>query len=246
MRTTPAMPALFVAAFFCLFTLSCKKDHDGQQPSGDDGTGHYSPATTLRALRPVMYTGTDTIRDQHRISEYLKRRNIEDMFSFVSPIQGDNFSAFSMLFKEGNKIQLGFRDAEIIERSASGLLIAEMDSAVSQPVGDGKAKRLISLIPQHSPRTVCPDFYSTPCKYRELTPIMVTDGKYFIPYVVAYVSVDEMVAGPLGMVNSSTYSSTQGIMQLNSAVISELDADGGINRHDTLVVQVLTREMLKQ
>jgi len=247
MRTTPAIPTLFVAAFFCLFSLSCKKDNDNKGPDDDDyGTENYSPASTLTAERPVMYTGTDTIRDQRRITEYLTRRNMLDKFTFLSPIPGDNFSSFSMHFKEGNKIQLGFRNAEIIEKTASQLLIAEIDSSVSQPVGEGKAKRLMSLVPLHSPRTVCSDFYNTPCKYRALTPVMVADGKYSIPYVVAYVSVDEMVSTPFGMANSTTYSSTQGIMLFNKAMISELDYDGGINRHDTLVVQVLTRAMVKQ
>jgi len=247
MRTTPAIPTMFVAAFYCLFSLSCAKDNDNNGPDDEGyGTENYSPSSALIAERPVMYTGNDTIRDSHRIIQYLIRRNVLDKFTFMPDIPGDNFSSFSMHFKEGNKIQLGFRNAEIIERSASQLLIAEIDSTVSQPVGEGKAKRLMSLVPLHSPRTVCSDFYNTPCKYRELTPVMVADGKYTIPYVVAYVSVDEMISTPFGMANSTTYSSTQGIMLFNKAMISELDDDGGINRHDTLVVQVLKRAMIKQ
>jgi hypothetical protein len=102
------------------------------------------------------------------------------------------------------------------------------------------------MVSLHSPRKVCSDFDNTPCKYRQLIPIMVNDGKYSIPYVVAYVSVDEMVPTPFGMANSTTFSSTRGIMLFNKAMISELDYDGGINRHDTLVIQVLKRGMVKQ
>jgi hypothetical protein len=247
MRTTPAMPTLFVAAFYCLFSLSCKKDNDSNGgPDENNAQENYSPSSTLTVEPAVMYTGTDTIRDQKTISDYLSRRNALDKFAFQPVIPGDNISYFSLHFKEGNKVQLGFRNAEIIERTATQLLIAEIDSSVSQPVGEGKAKRLISLVPQHSPRTVCSDFYNTPCKYRELTPIIVADGKYSIPYVSAYVSVDEMVSTPFGMANSSTYSSTQGIMLFNKAMISELGYGGGINRHDTLVIQVMKRGMIKQ
>jgi hypothetical protein len=35
-------------------------------------------------------------------------------------------------------------------------------------------------------------------------------------------------------------------MLFNRAMISELNYDGGINRHDTLVVQVLKRAMVRQ
>lgn len=246
MRTTPAMPTMFVAAFYCLFALSCSKDNNDKEPDENNSQENYSPSSTLAVESAVMYTSTDTIRDQKTITDYLTRRNALDKFAFMPAIPGDNFSSFTMHFKEGNKIQLGFRNAEIIERTASQLLIAEIDSSVSQPVGEGKAKRLISLVPQHSPRTVCSDFYNTPCKYRALTPVLLVDGRYTIPYVSAYVSVDEMVSSPFGVVNSSTFSSAQGIMLFNRAMISELDYEGGINRHDTLVVQVLKRGMVKQ
>jgi hypothetical protein len=246
MRTTPAMPTMFVAAFYCLFSLSCKKDNDDKTPDDNNIQRNYSPAPTLRAQQPVMYTGTDTIRDLEVIRAYLTRRNAVDKFAFQPNIPGDNISYFSMHFKEGNKVQLGSRNAEIIERSSSHLLIAEVDSSLSQPVGTGKANRLISMVQLHSPRTVCSDFYNTPCKYRKLYPVTVLQGNYSIPYVFAYVSVDEMVPTPFGMANSSTYSSTQGIMIFNSAMIAELNYDGGINRHDTLVVQILRREMVEQ
>jgi hypothetical protein len=241
------MPTLFVAALCCLFSLSCKKDNDpGNNPDGNSGD-NYSPASTLTTEQPVMYTRTDTIRNLDVIRAYLTRRNALSGFALDQrTIPGDNYSSFSMHFKEGNKVELGFRKAEIIERTSSQLLIAEIDSSVSKPASNEKAGRLISLVPVHSPRTVCSDFYNTPCKYRKLSPVLVADGNYFIPYVSAYVSVDEMVPTPFGMANSSTYSSTQGIMLFNKAMISELDYGGGINRYDTLVVQVLKRALTKQ
>lgn len=246
MRTTPAILTMFVAAFYCLFSLSCKKDNDDKGPDDGNGQENYSPSSTLTVEPAVMYTSTSTIRDQKMIMDYLTRRNALDRFAFQPVIPGDNFSAFSMHFKEGNKVQLGFRNAEIMYRLDNQLLIADVDSTVSKPVGDGKAARLISLVPLHSPRTLCSDFYNTPCKYREQFPVMVVDGKYSIPYISAYASVDEMISTPLGMANSTTFSSNQGIMLFNNAVISALDADGGINRYDTLVIQVLKRAMVKQ
>lgn len=247
MRTNLAMPTLFVATLYCLFFLSCKKDDNNPGNNPNEIREHYQPAATLTAGQPVMYTGTGAITDQAVIRAYLTRRDALSHFALDrTTIPGDNYSSFTLDFKESNRVQLGFRKAEIIENDDNLLLIAEIDSSVSRLVGNQQTDRLISLVPVHSPRTVCSDYYNTPCKYREICPVIISNGNYSIPYVTAYVSVDEVVSTPWGMAPQTIYKSTSGIMLFNKDMVSELNEGGGINRADTLVVQLLKRQMIKK
>ncbi len=238
------MKKMLILLLLCVTAFSCSKD-DNTSPGHD--LESYRPSDDVSVDAPVMYTANGVIHDQKIIKDYIVRRGDAAYFTFdASTASGANLSSFTLEFQDDKNALRGNQKVEIISKNDTLIMLAAIDSTQDSPKPEKNiADSLMDLVELGGPVSECPTYYTDPCKYRKKYPILISGGKYYIPYVTATVTSTTWVPTPFGVPMEWTETShVHGpVMRFNKEVISHL---GSGQYTDTLVVQIARRALTRQ
>lgn len=248
------MKKILITLLVCIGTFSCSKDDNGT----NGGKDAYKPDNVIISDEPVMYTKNGIIHDQAIMKDYLTRRGGLSAYAFDKATQpASMFSSYTLEFQAGKNVLIGNRKAEIIDKNDSVMIMAVLDSSISEIGNKSWSDSLMDKVNKNGPLAECPTYYTDPCSYRKKYPIQIINGQYYIPYVIASVSVNAFVPTMFGATMDVTSFKHQvgQSMLFNKSMTATLGGSmtvpgNGVNytvdRYDTLIIQTMRQRMIKQ
>ncbi|SFF02243.1 hypothetical protein SAMN05518672_11487 [Chitinophaga sp. CF118] len=249
------MKKILITLLTCTCLFSCTKDDNNTPGSGNES---YKPGNVITTDAPIMYTKNGIVHDQTLIKDYITRMGFISSYSFdQSAPYGGTLSSFTMTFTGDKSILLGNTKAEITSKNDTLMMIAAVESSTDQIGKKSLTDSLMDLVNKNGARAECPTYYTAPCSYRKKYPMLIANGNYYIPYVIATVSTTTSTPTSFGVPYVSTvFTHKEGqIMLFNENIIAELGKqlyvkDGSltyiVDREDTLVIQRARQLMVKQ
>jgi hypothetical protein len=250
------MKRILITLLICAGIFSCSKDKD--DTSNGSGKNAYKASTVVTINEPVMYTNNGEVHDPAIIKDYVTRRNVLSYYVFdKSTADASMFSTYTLEFQGDKNTLIGNMKAEIIDKNDSLILMAVLDSSISEIKQKSWSDSIMDKVNKNGPLAECATYYTDPCPYRKKYPLLIVDGQYYIPYVVATASTNAFVPTVFGVSVDYTYFTHQAgeSMIFNKSMTSTLGGtvtgkSGELNyiadRYDTLVVQTMRRIMVKQ
>jgi uncharacterized protein YcfL len=252
------MKRILIALIISVCLFSCSKDkNDDTINSGHES---YKPDASVTADEPVMYTKDGVIHDKAVIKNYLTRRQVLSYYVFdqsTGDASGLGLGSYTLEFTSDKNVLLGNIKGEITSKNDTLMMIAGVETSVSEPGQKSLSDSLMDMVNKNGPLAECPTYYTAPCPYKKKYPMLIKGSEYYIPYVVATASTNVLVPTMLGVPMDYTYfTHKQGeSMLFNESMITKL---GGtvvitsnnlnyvVDKNDTLVIQQLRRRMIKQ
>lgn len=248
------MKKILITLLTCSCIYSCSKNDDGANPGSRNGL-LYEPGGVVTADKPVMYTnGGVAIHDQTIIKDYLTRRGwVSDYVFDGQTADAKMYSSYTLDFSDAKYILIGMTKGEIVNKTDTSMLMAVLDSAIT-PVGEKSwTDSLMDMVNKNGPLAECPSYYTDPCSYRKKYPLLIADNSYYIPYVVASITTNVMIPTGFGVpMDYGVFTHKRGeTMVFNKSMVSKLGRTVSYNSYllqsnDTLVVQTLRQQMVKQ
>jgi len=250
------MKKILITLVTCTCIYSCSKNDDSITDSNKNA---YKAGNVVTAGEPVMYTNNGvTIHDQAIIKDYVTRRGFLSDYVFNKPTaDASMFTAYTLDFPDTRNVLIGNTKAEIVDKTDTLMLIAALDGAVT-PAGEKSwSDSLMDMVNKNGPLAECPSYYTHPCSYRKKYPLLIVDGSYYIPYVVATISTNVMIPTQFGVpMDYTVFTHKKGeTMIFNKSMVSKLgrtlpyisnNLTYLLQSNDTLVVQTLRQQMVKQ
>ena len=234
-----------LAILFILFSLliSCNKNNDVLSIEGK-----YIPALTGNLTPVIMYTMQGQVTNPAFIKEFLQRNRMINGFIFDSSVISVAPNLISITFLKDNKVTAFSEplptaiNCEIIERTSSQIVIANMDSSYGylSPYSPNRCDSLKTTIKsvnsgrviyRMSPATGYEGGYYN---YRPMFPIEINNEKLFLPIMTSMV---RSTTGPYGYCSESGY---DGYNLFNRNIVGQLRAG------DTIVYQINKVQLIKQ
>jgi hypothetical protein len=251
------MKKILITLLTCTCIYSCSKNDDNATPGSKNGSS-FKPSGVVTADKPVMYTnGGVAINDQAIIKDYLTRRGwVSDYVFDTQTADANTFSSYTLEFSD-DKTLMGNTKVEIVNETDTSKLMAVLDSAATPAGQKSWTDSLMDMVNKNGPLAECPSYYTDPCSYRKKYPLLIANSTLYIPYVVASITTNVMIPTQFGVpMDYTVYTHKKGeTMIFNKSMVSKLGrtlpyTSGSLTyllqSNDTLVVQTLRQQMVKQ
>ena len=174
--------ALFVSG---LLFATCSKDKDD--------ANLYQTGSTMTIDQLAIYTHDGIISDPAVIQGFLDRNfsqpETQKWFYVNQKTVNDHIIRKTMKFLDNNRIEFNRQTMEIISKTDTLMLIAELNETDVPGAQTAKCDKLLETVPAITPTTYCSS--NTCTKYRKTYPILISGGNYYLPTLYYAVSNTE-------------------------------------------------------
>lgn len=202
----------------------------GKSDSTSTLTGKYIRSKTLLVDDLVLYTKSGAHRDTNMIKDFVARnfRGHENDYYYGKTIVTDHTFFASLEFLSGNKVKLSGRLTEIVHKSDTEILLADLDSTEmpnnNTPNVFTNCDILYAQIPQYNPYSICQAAGGNCKKYRRINAVIISGEDYYIP-LVTHVMVGHCniaISTPTTMANYFNKNMLNGMLNDKDSVLVQI------------------------
>lgn len=180
-------------ALSILVLVACQKNDDNNLTNNSSNPNLYQPDNTVLVDEVTLYTSGEAHKDPQLIKDFLKRNfpnYIESFYPGQSTVSNSKQTP-QMEFLENNKVKLNGKITEIISKTDTLMLLAEVDSTympADNATNIGRCAVLNEKLPQITAKSICTAAGGSCTKYRKQYPILIKGDDYYLPQLNTAVS----------------------------------------------------------